>query len=317
MPLSLNKIVKPQSIALNAKAAIFSSEISPTKRLYVEGVRPNFDRSDRRYLVKNIGKIYRLPFTLYQTVHLIKNDRGVKNSKITKEVFQRMEQLLKALGVDEYGFFEVHSEQLFRGCGIPHRYALVFSSAMNKEAFKNAPSIECQVEVAKIYAKTGNAANKVAEFLQENGFGASPNHSMGGQLDYSQAAKEAGIGVIGRHSMAITRKNGPCHRISVVYTDIENLSDYIISNKNELEWIMDFCKTCGKCIRKCPTEAIFQAPLALDGQHPTRIDYEKCCQGFIKYGCGVCIKECPFTAGNYEKLRGSFKKSEGCGNEKK
>ncbi|MBS4537381.1 4Fe-4S binding protein [Clostridium sp. D2Q-11] len=163
--------------------------------------------------------------------------------------------------------------------------------------------------MAKVYGQTGNIANKVAEFLQKKGFGASPNHSMDGQLDYSMAAEWAGIAIIGRHSMVITKKHGHCHRLSVVYTNIENLDEFINRNTEDIRWIREFCKKCGKCIRKCPSGAILQEPVALDGINPTRIDYEKCCEGFINYGCGICIKVCPFTTGNYEKIKEAFLKT--------
>ncbi|PKM65512.1 MAG: hypothetical protein CVU95_15070 [Firmicutes bacterium HGW-Firmicutes-2] len=69
--------------------------------------------------------------------------------------------------------------------------------------------------------------------------------------------------------MATTKRNGPCHRISVVYSD---------------------------------------EPIVLDGTNSTRIDYDKCCNGFVNYGCGICIKECPFSNINYEKIEQSFHK---------
>jgi epoxyqueuosine reductase len=308
MGFSLNKAVKPQTIELNKKARIFSNEFSPIKRLYVEDEKKRFSKKDLIVLLKSIRKIYKVPFSMMKTVKLIKNDRPGTTNQLSYEIFADLVKLLNSLGVDDYGFFEITPERLFKGCGVPHKYALVFSSEMNIEAFKEAPSMECQIEVAKIYSRTGDIANKVASYLQSKGFGASPNHSMGGQLDYSMAAEWAGIGITGRHSMAMTKKNGPCHRISVVYTDIENLSDYITRKNNDMLWINNFCKRCGKCIRKCPTKAILQKPVILDGINPTKIDYNKCCQGFLNYGCGICIKECPFTNIGYEKLKHTFQK---------
>lgn len=308
MGLSLNKIVKPQTTALNERGRVFSSAQSPTKRPYVEGERIKFTNKDIRYLLKNITKIYRLPQTIQTTVKLIKKDHEGLNSRITAAVFNELEKLLQELQVDEYGFFEVMPEQLFKGCGVPHQYALVFSSAMDPDTFKTAPSIVCQVEVAKVYVKTGDIANSVAGFLQKNGFGVSPNHSIGGQLDYSMAAQWAGIGIVGRHSMAITRKNGACQRLSVVYTNIENLGAYIVSNPRNLAWVNEFCQKCGKCIRNCPTEAILQEPVIRDGFNPTRVDYDKCSRGFVNYGCGVCIRECPFTVGNYDQIKSAYLK---------
>lgn len=306
MGFSLNKVVKPQTTELNRKATIFSNEFSSNKRLYVEGNKKRFSKKDLMILLKSINKIYKVPFTMMETVKLIKADKPSNSKQLTSETFNNFKDLIESLYIDDYGFFEVTSERLFKGCGVPHKYALVLSSKMDILTFKEAPSMECQLEVARVYAQTGDVANKVASFLQSKGFGASPNHSMGGQLDYSMAAEWAGIAITGRHSMAITKENGPCHRISVVYTDIENLGDYISNRNDDMLWIRDFCQKCGKCIRTCPTSAILDKPVILDGTNPTRIDYEKCCEGFVKYGCGICIKECPFSSGNYKKLEQAF-----------
>lgn len=308
MGFSLNDAVKPQTTELNKTAKIHSNELSPIKRLYVEESKGKLERKDIAALLKNIRNIYKLPFSMIKTVKLIKNDKPRNSHQISKEIFDELKALLDSAGVDDFGFFEVTPERLFKGCGVPYKYALVLSSKMDFEKFSEAPSMECQLEVAQVYSNTGNIANRVAEFLQDMGFGASPNHSMGGQLDYSMAAEWAGIAVTGRHSMAITKTNGPCHRISVVYTEIENLSDFISQSNYDMSWIKDFCMKCGKCIRSCPTNAILEKPIVIDGYNPTRIDYEKCSEGFMNYGCGICIKECPFSKVSYEKLEQSFQR---------
>lgn len=302
MGISLNKVVNPQTVEMNKKATVFSNDHSPTKRYYVEGKRPDFSRHDIVTTIRNIKKVYKLPYTLYKTINLIKKNILPSKKLISVQTFDEFTRMLAELGVDDFGYFEVTPEKLFKDCGVPYKYALVFSSAMDKKAFENAPSIECQLEVARVYALTGNIANSVSEFLQKKGFGASPNHSMGGQLDYSMAAEWAGIAVTGRHSMAITKSNGPCNRISVVYTNIENLGEFIV-NTEDMTWIRGFCEKCGKCIRKCPKDAIYEKSIILDGINPTRIEYEKCCEGFLEYGCGICIRECPFTTSSYEKIK--------------
>lgn len=306
MSISLNRIVKPQSDFLNQGGIIFSDEKSATKRLYVEGKKPHLTAKDLKYMVSNLRNIYRLPSTLIKTTKLIKRDIKEGKRNLTISDFQKLKELLETLGVKEYGFFEITSDKVFNGYGVPHKYALVLSIPMDPDRFKLAPSIECQLEVARIYAKTGDAANRVAYFLQGMGYGASPNHSMGGQLDYSMACEWAGIGVVGRHSMAITPKSGACHRISVVYVSIDNFEKYIKLDHLELKWVKSFCEKCGKCIRKCPTNAILDKPVAQEGNNPTKINYEKCCEGFTSYGCGVCIKECPFTTSGYEKIKATL-----------
>ncbi len=306
MGLSLNRVVKPQSDLLNKSATVFSDEKSVTKRLYVEGKKPQLTTSDFKYMIRNIKKIFRLPTSLTNTTKLIKSDRHNDKRKMSDNDYKQLHELLMSLDVEEYGFFEVTPERIFKGYGVPHKFALVLSIPMNLDNFKSAPSIECQLEVARVYSSTGNAANRVADFLQSKGYGASPNHSMGGQLDYSMACEWAGIGSVGRHSMAITPRSGACHRISIVYVGIDNLHEFIQSNYQELVWVKSFCEKCGKCIRKCPTQAILDQPAIRGGTNPTKIIYENCCEGFTKYGCGVCIKECPFTTIGYEKIKGNF-----------
>jgi len=138
-------------------------------------------------------------------VKLIKNDQTPIKKHMTCDTFVAFDQLLTSLGVDEYGFFKIEPEHLFKGSGVPHKYALVFSSGMEKNAFETAPSIQCQ--------------------------------------------------------------------------------------------------------RKCPTGAILFEPIIIDGFNPTGIIYDKCSEGFANYGCGICIKECPFTKGNYETIKSAHIKS--------
>ena len=301
-------MVKPQEIELNKRGSIFSNDRSPIKRLYVEDRKINFNLKDVILLISKLRNVYKMPFTLKETEKLIKSDYPRNQKVISNNSFNELKKLIQHLDVDDYGYFEITPERVFKGCAVPYKYALVFSSRMNFDSFKEAPNLLCQLEVARVYSITGDIANKVSLFLQDKGFGASPNHSMGGQVDYSMAAEWAGIAVTGRHSMAMTRKNGSCHRISVVYTDIENLGDYISNRNDDMLWIREFCQKCGKCIRTCPTGAILNEPILYDGFNPSKIDYQKCCEGFMNYGCGVCIKECPFSKGRYEELKQAFMK---------
>lgn len=306
MSFSLNKVVQPQKKALNKQAKIFSSALSPLKRPYLEGEKPKIKLKDGLMILKCLKDIYKLPLTMKKTVSLIKDQPETNKKKISRSDFDALNQLFKKLNIDDYGFFEIKSERLFKGYGSPYMYGIVISSQMDLQAFKKAPSMNCQLQVAKVYAKTGEDANKVAAFLQNKGYGGCPNHSMGGQLDYSMAAQWAGIARTGKHSMAITKRSGPCHRLSVIYTNIENLGDFISNDIQELSWIQEFCESCENCIKSCPTKAILKKPKVIDGKNPTRIDYNKCCDGFKKYGCGICVKVCPFTQGNYQKIKTAF-----------
>ncbi|MDH8679344.1 hypothetical protein QE109_14395 [Fusibacter bizertensis] len=64
MGFSLNNAVKPQTKELNMNVLIFAKDTYPTKRPHVEGEKPDFSKADILYLLKNIGKIYKLPFAM-------------------------------------------------------------------------------------------------------------------------------------------------------------------------------------------------------------------------------------------------------------
>lgn len=64
MGFSLNSAVKPQTNELNKNAQIYSIDTSPVKRPYVEGEKPSFNKRDVTYVLKNIRKICKLPFSM-------------------------------------------------------------------------------------------------------------------------------------------------------------------------------------------------------------------------------------------------------------
>ncbi|MFZ5945794.1 MAG: 4Fe-4S binding protein [Bacillota bacterium] len=278
--MDLNDIVRPQDEALKDNAAIVSSEKSATKRLYPKDKRFSF--RDIIKLLKNFNKIKRTMPSLYRTIKLIKKGRISDKRVMQKEEFAELDQLMKKLGVDSYGWLEVDSDRVFKGKGIPYKNAIIITIRMDKNEFKYAPSMEGQIEVMRVYGETGVAANEITELLRQKGFNASPNHSLGGSIDYCKAGMDAGLGYIGRHGMLITPENGACHRSAVIYTDIENLSDFISFIDNH-KWIADFCASCGKCIKKCPTGAIYETTKINEYGQVTSIDYDKCCSGFKNY----------------------------------
>jgi NAD-dependent dihydropyrimidine dehydrogenase PreA subunit len=236
-----------------------------------------------------------------KSINLIKTTHVATKTKLSETDFEKLQNLITDLNIASYGFLEIKPEQVFKNKGVPYKFALFITINMDKKIFETAPSMGAQIEVMRVYGETGNAVNTITKFLRTNGFNAVPNHSMGGSIDYCKAGMIAGLGYIGRHGMLMTPENGSCHRSALVYTDIENLADFI-NTKNDHSWIEDFCSTCGKCIKKCPTNAILEKPKIDEYRNVTSINYDKCCDGFKKYGCGICIKECPFTKTGYEKI---------------
>lgn len=297
--MGLNDIVKPQDIALKAIASIFPNEKSMNKQPYASG--KSFSGKDIMKLLPNLSRLINVMRSLNKSIKLIKTTQTTTKTKLSETDFRKFQKLLSSFGIASFGFFEIKPEHVFKNKGVPYRFALVITINMDNKIFETAPSMEAQIEVMRVYGETGIAVNSISKFLRENGYNAVPNHSMGGSIDYCKAGMLSGLGYIGRHGMLMTPQNGSCHRSAIVYTDIENLADFF-KTENDHSWIADFCSTCGKCIKKCPTNAIMEKPKIDEFGNVTSIDYDKCCEGFIKYGCGICIKECPFTKTGYEKI---------------
>jgi epoxyqueuosine reductase QueG len=59
-----------------------------------------------------------------------------------------------------------------------------------------------------------------------------------------------------------------------------------------MEWVRDYCSTCGVCIDRCP-EKVFDE----DGKF-----LRKQCTAH-REGCSVCINFCPFYKRGYEKVK--------------
>jgi epoxyqueuosine reductase len=109
-------------------------------------------------------------------------------------------------------------------------------------------------------------------------------------------ARKSGLGWIGKHSLLINRKIGSYFFICEIVTTAE----LVYSQTEE----RDFCGSCERCIRACPTNAI------LDGRI---VDANKCISyhtienkgtlpdelkekfGNWVFGCDICQDVCPFN----------------------
>lgn len=233
-----------------------------------------------------------------------KLDTVSHKKQITENELQQIIQKANELGVLSVGFTKIEQEDIFEGYGILYPYAIVFSIEMDQVRINKAPSFDTLVTVQETYAETGIISNKLAEFIREMGFSAQAGPGLGGLTIYPVLAERAGIGAFGRHGLIITPEAGPRQRLAVVYTNIENLP---INKENPHKWIEDFCKNCGRCIKKCPAQAIHQTPVKTKGENIEYIDNDICVTYFaLNYGCSVCVKECPFNTQGYHKVKDSF-----------
>jgi ferredoxin len=196
------------------------------------------------------------------------------------------------------GFTELPQNYIFKDKVIPYKYALVFAEEMDKLEIEKAPKLDAGAEVLRVYNTLGVKTNHIARWLRSNyDVECMANHPLGGLVDFVPLAVKAGMGYYGRHGMLISKEFGPRLRISPILVKEELFKD---TTTTDHDWIKSFCQKCGKCVRTCPENAIYEeAILVHDENNVIRYesyDREKCFQSFSKaMGCAVCISECPFS----------------------
>ena len=235
----------------------------------------------------------------------IRNNPYSGKKKIDAETRAELEAYAKSLGVAEIDYTKVNPRHIFRGFRILYENAIVFTIEMDKMKIKGAPNMESFKEVFRTYYQVGMTVNKVAEWLRERGFNAHAGPAGGGDVNYIPVAIDAGLGAAGKNGLLMTRHNGPRVRLAAVYTDIENLP---FSQENPHGWIREYCETCNICVHRCPADAIFMETKTLADGGPAFIDHAKCADPFSNdNGCTLCIKYCPFSYADYDKLKAKFK----------
>lgn len=225
-------------------------------------------------------------------------------STITEETLLEFEKYAKKLGISSIGYAKLPRKLIFKDKAVLHENAIVLSMEMDKEKIEKAPSVETADMIMRTYDDLGKASHQLTTFLRQKGFSAQAGHPLGGLVLYPPLAELAGIGYHGRHGLIITPDYGSRVRLTAIYTNIENLP---FSKENLHEWIQDFCQKCGRCIRKCPGFAIQEEPIVHPNGLITHVKTEYCFPVFLEHhGCSICIKECPFSRVDYNKLKKQF-----------
>jgi ferredoxin len=166
----------------------------------------------------------------------------------------------------------------------------VYAVEMDAEAVNKAPAIEESVEVVKKYIQAAVIGLVLSYTLREMGYNAVCHIDGESQLVLPLAADKAGLGSIGWMGILLTKKYGPRVRLGAITTDAPIMASEIKDFN-----VLDFCKTCGKCVDICPSAAI--APLSsVENAAKPSIDPGKCYKTWKELGtdCGVCLAVCPF-----------------------
>ena len=254
-----------------------------------------------------------LPHILSSAKNIRKSFKNLKlnplkpKMKISSNDLDELKKFAESEGICDIGFTKVPQELIFHKKSIIYDNAIVLAMKMDNQMINTAPSKKAIKNIWYTYDYLGRATLKIADFLRNKGYSSQASHPLGGLVLYPRLAEKAGLGSFGKAGLLITPVNGPTVRLASVFTSIQNLP---ITEGNEHSWIGEYCKTCLKCIKNCPPQAILKDPIKHDTGRVTHIDNTKCFPYFAdNYGCSICIKVCPFNNFSYNDLKVSFEKN--------
>lgn len=226
---------------------------------------------------------------------------------LSAKTLSDLEAYAHSLGVTDIGYTRVNPRYIFKGFKILFPNAIVFTMEMDREKIKQAPAMISFIEIFRTYLQLGVIVNQVAEFLRARGYNALASAAIGGDVNFIPVAIDAGLGYSGKNGLLISRNNGPRVRLAAVFTDIENLP---FAEENPYLWVRDYCQTCDLCIDHCPAHAIYSDTQVHPDGGPIFIDHTRCAMPFSNdNGCSLCIKYCPFSYGDYNRIKSKFEAS--------
>jgi hypothetical protein len=257
---------------------------------------------------------HRPPASLAAMPHMIGSMVGIRRSlrsvdenpaqpgtHISNVEIAELEAYARGTGVDDIGYARLSATLVFQGKAVLYENAIVLTMEMDKKTIDTSPSEQSFVEVHKTYHHLGRAANQIAHWLRQRGYGAHAGHPLMGQALYPALAQQAGLGWRGMHGLLITPRFGPRVRLAAVFTSIDNLP---LGRENDHAWIEAYCSLCKLCARECPPGAVLDEPIVhANGLVTCTVD-DKCFPYFVdNYGCSICIRVCPFQREDYATLK--------------
>ena len=170
---------------------------------------------------------------------------------------------------------------------------IILKYAMSEEILRMEPSREKCILMDEEFQEVGAKTFALADILRENGFRADLINPLDDRVSLRAIALQSNDAVITRSNMCLF-KEGLNLGFFMIETSIENLP---FKTENEMEWVRDYCSTCGVCIDRCPENAFDDDEKFL----------RKLCTAH-REGCSVCINFCPFYKRGYEKVKKRYER---------
>ncbi|MBD3278087.1 MAG: 4Fe-4S dicluster domain-containing protein [Candidatus Aegiribacteria sp.] len=186
------------------------------------------------------------------------------------------------------------------------RWAVVMLVEMKEELIARSPDLAAAAESGRGYSRMAALSGAIGEYMRLLGYYA---RSCGNDTALSiPLAMDAGLGVMGRSGLLLTREFGPRVRICKVITDLE-----LLPTENEYPIMERVCGGCTLCAKACEADALSFAgeptyEILTKSNNPGVLRWqfnpEKCFDYWLDIGrdCSNCIAACP-AAKRLRKLK--------------
>jgi len=182
---------------------------------------------------------------------------------------------------------------------------IVMAVEMDYEGIATSPAFTSAANTALGYSRMAFIEIELSALIRKLGYRAIP---CGNDISLSvPQAIDAGLGMIGRHGILITKAFGPRVRIAKVLTDMPLTHD--TPDTKFCESVTRFCEICEKCATTCPSQSIrYGKELTWKGNTRSNIpgvkkwyiNPETCYNFWVENGteCSTCIRSCPYNKEN-------------------
>ncbi len=242
-----------------------------------------------------------------------------------KELRDRLEAMACSLGADFFGVADLGPvrEEILRQGGeqvASYPLAITFGIRLFDDIVDRLPDRLYDRTVSVNYlnqcydtvnSRLDVTASRLAGLLQAAGHRALPlpsserydSERLCAQLSHKLAARQAGLGWIGKSCLLVTPEAGPRVRWNSVLTDAR-----LEPTGRPIE---DRCGSCTECVDMCPQNAFTGRSFIEAEPREARYDARKCERYFEsldaargRTACGLCLYACPFGRRDRGKSQG-------------
>lgn len=148
----------------------------------------------------------------------------------------------------------------------------------------------------RTYMRAGLVCGVVGQHLRNLGFSSTAHSAADSDVIQTPLVLLAGLGEVSRIGDIILNPFlGPRQKTGILTTDLPMIEDKAIDFG-----LQNFCGSCNKCARECPSGAISSGPKVMfNGYEIWKADVEKCTRyrmtNLAGSMCGRCMKTCPWN----------------------